>query len=413
MLDLNFSSLAGRLRRYEIRELLKLTLHPETISFGGGLPDPAIFPYAAVESASRRVIKERGNLALQYSPTEGDPFLKEQLADFMARQGERVRPENMLVVSSSQQGLDLLAKIFIDPGDPIIVERPTYVGAVQAFQAFGADFHGVELDDNGIVPDELERTILQLESAGRRPKFIYLIPDFQNPSGITLSLERRRQVLAIAAQHELLIVEDSPYRELRFRGRMLPSLYSLDTEGHVLLMKTFSKIFSPGLRLGWMVGPKPVIEKMVIAKQATDLCTSAYTSALAAYLLQDGHVDRQIEISRALYARKVQVMLEALGMLMPPVEGLSWSQPEGGMFLWLKLPEYMDAAEMIPDAVELRVAFVIGTSFFYDGSGHNTMRLNYSYPTDEKIQLGIDRLAQVVRKRLPAGSRKAYLDAAS
>lgn len=413
MIDFRFSSLAGRLRRSEIRELLKLTLHPDTISFAGGLPDPAIFPYAAVEAASERVVKERGRFALQYSPTEGDPFLKEQLVQFMARQGDFANSEDMIVVSSSQQALDLLGKIFIDPGDPVIVDLPTYVGTIQAFHAFGADFHGVRMDCDGIIPEELERTIAGLIAAGRPPKFLYLIPDFQNPSGITLSLERRRQVLQIASQYSLLVVEDSPYRELRFHGDTLPSLYSLDTEKRVLLMKTFSKIFCPGLRLGWAVGPKPVIEKMVIAKQATDLCTSAYTSTLAAYLLQDGHIDRQIEIARALYARKVQAMLAALETHLPVVPHLYWSRPDGGMFLWLHLPEYLDSTEMIVDAIDLKVAFVIGTSFFPDGSGRNTMRLNYSYPSEEQIWEGVARLGKLIKKRLRDHGSRLPLDAAS
>lgn len=400
MLELNFSSLAGRLRRSEIRELLKLTLHPDTISFGGGLPDPAIFPYDAVASASQRAIREQGRLALQYSPTEGEPFLKEQLALYMQRQGDTPKSEDMIVVSSSQQGLDLLAKVFIDPGDPVIVEKPTYIGTIQAFRAFGADFQGVEMDDEGVIPEQLEATLARLDEQGRKPKFIYIIPDFQNPSGVTLSMARRERLLQIASRHDLLIVEDSPYRELRFRGEILPSLYTMDDEGRVLLMKTFSKVFCPGFRLGWMIGPKAVIDKMIMAKQGTDLCTSAFSSIMAGYLLQDGHIERQIDISRALYARKVDVMLNALEKYMPAVEGLSWSKPDGGMFLWVRLPEYMDALEMLKEAVELKVAYVIGSGFFTDGSGRNTMRLNYSYPTDDKIVVGIQRLAEVVKKRV-------------
>jgi 2-aminoadipate transaminase len=392
--------MAGRLKRSEIRELLKLTRHPETISFGGGLPDPAIFPYDAVKSASNKAIEECGRLALQYSPTEGEPFLKEQLRDFMGRQGLQADTEKMLVVSSSQQGLDLLSKIFIDPGDPIIVERPTYIGTIQAFRAFDADFQGLEMDGDGIDPDNLERTVIRLIDSNRKPKFTYLIPDFQNPSGITLSYERRRKVLEIADKYDLLIVEDSPYAELRYTGETIPSLYWMDTEDRVLLMKTFSKIFCPGFRLGWVVGPKPVIEKMVIAKQGTDLCTAAFVSMVAAHLLKDGHVDSQIETSRNLYRRKSAVMLESLETLMPKDEGIRWSKPEGGMFLWLRLPEHIDTLEMLVDAVELRVAYVNGSGFYYDGAGRNTMRLNYSYPTEDQIIEGIGRLARIIKKRL-------------
>ncbi|MDD4052256.1 MAG: PLP-dependent aminotransferase family protein [candidate division Zixibacteria bacterium] len=409
MATLKFSSLAGRLRRSEIRELLKVTLHPDTISFAGGLPDPAIFPYQAVEAASQRVIKEQGRRALQYSPTEGEPFLREQLSAFMQRQGDIAKPEDIIVVSSSQQALDLLGKIFIDPGDPVIVERPTYLGTIQAFRAFGADFCGVEMDDDGIIPEELEKTIVRLQRQGRKPKFIYLIPDFQNPAGVTLSMERRKRVLEIASRYDLLIAEDSPYRELRFRGEMLPSLYAMDTEGRVLLMKTLSKMFCPGFRLGWMTGPAEVLDKIVMAKQMTDLCTSAYTSILTGFLIQDGHIERQIEISKNLYIRKAEVMLNALEKYMPAIEGLSWSKPDGGMFLWVRLPEYMDTAEMITEAVKLKVVYVVGTGFFADGSGHNAMRLNYSYPTEEKIVEGVQRLAQVIKSRVRDTSKKTTI----
>lgn len=400
MADIQFSTMAKSLYRSEIRELLKLTRQPETISFGGGLPDPAIFPYQAVEEASLKVIREKGRLALQYSPTEGEPFLKKQLIDYMERQGENVTATNMVVVASSQQGLDLLAKIFIDPGDPIIVEKPTYIGAIQAFRAFRADFHGVELDFDGIVPEELEKTVIRLLEAGRKPKFVYLIPDFQNPSGITLSYERRVRVLEIASQYDLIIIEDTPYRELRFQGESLPSLFSMDKEERVIMMKTFSKIFSPGFRIGWIMGPGSVIDKLVMAKQGTDLCTSAYISFLAAFLLEARQVDRQVVLSRGLYKVKRSVMLAALERFMPSDEGISWSKPEGGMFLWLKLPDYIDTLELLKEAVEKNVAFVIGKGFFTDGSGGNTIRLNYSFPTEKQIVEGIERIAQLVSKRL-------------
>jgi 2-aminoadipate transaminase len=400
MLDMRFSAMAGRLRRTEIRELLKLTRMPGTISFCGGLPDPAIFPYEAVRAASERVINERGDLALQYSPTEGEPFLREQAALYLARQGEPAEPEDIIAVASSQQALDLLSKIFIDPGDSVIVERPCYVGAIQAFRAFGADFQGVEMDENGMIPDDLGRVVSDLVGRGRKPKFVYVIPDFQNPSGINLTLDRRKRVLEIASDYDLVIIEDSPYRELRYSGELIPSLRSLDCGGRVVQMKTFSKVFSPGLRVGWIVAPPAIREKLVMAKQGTDLCTSAYTSILSAYLLRDGAVEDQIEVSKKIYARKVKVMCSALERHMPTIDSLTWSKPEGGMFLWLKLPEYMDTADMIQDAVRLKVAYVIGSAFYYDGSGRNAMRLNYSYPTEEQIEQGVERLSRLVKMRI-------------
>jgi 2-aminoadipate transaminase len=400
MTNFRFSTMAGRLKRSEIRELLKLTRTPGTISFGGGLPDPAIFPYEAVEAAAIKALREKGNLALQYSPTEGEPFLKEQIVAFTERQGEKVSPDNILVMASSQQALDLLAKIFIDPGDPVVIERPSYVGTIQAFRAFGADFHAVAMDADGVIPDELERTVEALVKSGRPPKFIYVIPDFQNPSGRNLSLERRHKVLEIAARFDLPLIEDSPYRELRFRGELMPSLRSLDSDNRVVQMKTFSKIFSPGFRLGWVVGPPEVVEKLIMSKQGTDLCTSAFSSIMCAYLLKDGSVEKQIGISKELYARKAKVMLAALESNLSGIDGLTWSKPDGGMFLWLTLPGYMDALEMIRDAIEEKVAYVIGSGFYADGSGRNEMRLNFSYPTEVQIVQGIERLAKVIRARV-------------
>jgi 2-aminoadipate transaminase len=256
------------------------------------------------------------------------------------------------------------------------------------------------MDDDGIIPEKLEKKITELTEQGRPPKFVYIIPDFQNPSGINLSLKRRQEVLDIASRHDLLIVEDSPYRELRFRGELIPSLRSLSKDNRVMQMKTFSKIFCPGFRIGWLSAPPPVIDKLVMAKQGTDLCTSAYTSMVAAYLLRDGHVERQVEIGKKLYAKKVALMLESLDKFMPKVDGIYWSKPEGGMFLWVRLPEYIDTVEMIPEAVEAKVAYVIGSGFYADGSGRNEMRLNYSYPTEEQIVEGIKRLAGIVRARV-------------
>ncbi|HOZ07488.1 MAG TPA: PLP-dependent aminotransferase family protein [candidate division Zixibacteria bacterium] len=394
-----------RLRRSEIRELLKLTRTPGTISFGGGLPDPVVFPREAVEAASKRAIRERGDLALQYSPTEGEPFLKEQLAAYMQRHDEIARPEDMLVVSSSQQALDLLGRIFIDPGDPVLIERPTYVGSIQAWRALDADFQGVDMDDDGIIPEKLDAKIRELVDGGRPPKFIYVIPDFQNPSGINLSLERRHEVLAIASRYDLPIIEDSPYRELRFSGELIPSMYSLDTERRVILMKTLSKIYTPGFRLGWIVAPPDVLDKLIMVKQGADLCTSAYVSIITGYLFEDGAIERQVERCRDLYARKADVMLAAMEREMPKIPGLWWSKPTGGMFLWLRMPNHMDTMEMIHDAINLKVAYVVGTAFYTDGSGRNEMRLNYSYPTEEQIELGVERLGKLIRMRVRGEKR--------
>jgi len=400
MTDYRFSKTASRLKRSEIRELLKLTRKPDIISFAGGLPDPELFPIKEVAESSQRAVNERGSLALQYSPTEGDPFLREQLAAYMTRSGEAVSADDIIVVSSSQQAIDLIGKVLVDEGDPIVVETPCYVGTVQAYRAYGADFHGIPVDSEGMRVDALEREVKSLCDAGRKPKFVYVIPDFQNPSGVTLSLERRKRVLEIASEYDLLIVEDSPYRELRFKGDFLPSLYSLDNENRVLQMKTFSKILCPGFRIGWMLGPEEVIDKIIIAKQGTDLCTAAFSSIVVAYFIEAGHLESVAAKARERYAKKARVMLDALEVHMPKVDGLNWSEPDGGMFLWVNLPEYMDAVEMFPAAVEHKVAYVIGSAFTHDGSCRNTLRLNYSYPTIDQIEEGIKRLAALIKSRV-------------
>lgn len=388
------------MRRSEIRELLKLTRKPDVISFAGGLPDPELFPIQEVAESSERAVRERGALSLQYSPTEGDPFLREQLAAYMTRSGEDVVADDIIVVSSSQQAIDLIGKVLIDEGDPIVVETPCYVGTVQAYRAYGAEFHGIPMDFEGIQVGLLEKEVRSLCDSGRKPKFVYIIPDFQNPAGVTLTLERRKRVLEIASKYDLLVVEDSPYRELRFTGEFLPSLYSLDTEGRVLQMKTFSKILCPGFRIGWILGPDEVIDKIVVAKQGTDLCTAAFSSIVVAYFIEAGHLEKIAARARELYAKKARVMLDALAEHMPKAEGLSWSEPEGGMFLWINLPDYMDAVDMFPDAVEHKVAYVIGSAFTHDGSCRNAIRLNFSYPSLEQIEEGIKRLATLVKSRV-------------
>lgn len=397
MVDMQFSSMVRNLRRSEIRELLKLTRKPDIISFAGGLPDPAIFPFDEIQQSAEYAIKERGNEAFQYSPTEGDPFLKEQLACFMQKQGEKVKPDDIIVVSSSQQGIDLIGKIFIDPGDPVIVEMPSYIGTLQSFRAYNADFYGLKMDYDGVIPESLEENIKLLAKKSKKPKFVYIIPEFQNPSGITTSLERRKRILEIASEHDLIIVEDSPYRELRFKGEMIPSLFSMDTENRVVYLKTFSKILFAGFRLGWALGPAEIIDKMVMTKQGTDLCTSAFVQIVAAYFIQNGFLDKQIEKGKKAYKAKAEAAFNALEKYMPELEGLSWSKPEGSMFMWVKLPEYMDAVDLFQKAIEKKVAYVIGSAFHFDGSGRNTFRLSYSYPTVDRIDEGIKRLAQLVK----------------
>ncbi len=393
-----YSRNALNMKRSLIRELLKLSRRPDIISFAGGMPDPQTFPVEELADISALVLREKGATALQYGPTEGEPALREALAHWLTKERLDLRAENILVTSGSQQALDLLAQVLIDPGDPVIVELPSYIGALQAFAAHRARMIGVPQDDEGIRTDLLEKALERLSRRKRRPKFIYIVPDFQNPSGVTLTLARRQELLALASRFEVPLVEDSPYRVLRFSGEPMPAIYSLDPQRHVLALGTFSKIFCPGMRLGWLLTPEAWMERFIIAKQGMDLCSPSFTQFIAVEYMRRGLLDREVESIRALYSRKLGVMLAALEKQMP--RGVSWTRPEGGLFLWVKLPRRMNATELFPKAVEKKVAYVIGSAFFCNGKGHNTMRLNFSYPSEEQIEEGIQRLAGVIRENL-------------
>jgi len=394
------SSCTVHAKRSEIRELLKLTTRPEIISFAGGLPSPDSFPLKEIEEITCQVIKESGKSALQYGPTEGDPKLREQLVKWLSKDGINVDIEQILITNGSQQGLDLVGKIFLDIGDPIILELPSYIGGLQAFSSYQASMHGVLQDDEGMRVDLLEEKLKELKTKGIVPKFIYVVPDFQNPSGVTMPTERRIRLLELAGEFQTAVIEDSPYRELRFEGQQPEPIIKLDKDGRVILMGTFSKIFCPGLRLAWIVGPTEVISKMVVAKQSMDLCTAPFTQAIAAKFMAKGLLLKQIEIIKEMYCRKRKTMLKALEENMP--EGVTWTRPEGGLFLWVRVPEHIDSVEMFPEAIANNVAYVVGSAFHCDGGGRNTMRLNFSYPTEEQIVEGIKRLAAAIKKKIPA-----------
>ena len=393
-----YSKNALNMKRSLIRELLKLSRRPDIISFAGGMPDPQTFPVEELAEISALVLREKGATALQYGPTEGEPALREALASWLTKERLDLRAENILVTSGSQQALDLLAQVLIDPGDPVIVELPSYIGALQAFAAHRARMIGVPQDDEGIRTDLLEKTLERLSRRKRRPKFIYIVPDFQNPSGVTLTLARRQELLALASRFEVPLVEDSPYRVLRFSGEPMPAIYSLDPQRHVLALGTFSKIFCPGMRLDWLLTPEAWMERFIIAKQGMDLCSPSFTQFIAVEYMRRGLLDREVESIRALYSRKLGVMLAALEKQMP--RGVTWTRPEGGLFLWVKLPRRMNATALFEKAIEKKVAYVIGSAFFCNGKGHHTMRLNFSYPSEEQIVEGIQRLAQVIRENL-------------
>ncbi len=376
-----------------IRELLKLTQIPGIISFAGGLPAPEIFPTEICAEATVHLMKEQGQQALQYSTTEGYAPLRQFIADKLNKMGANLTVDNVRITSGSQQGLDLIGKIMVDPHDKILVERPSYLGALQAWQAYQADFISVPIDNDGIDVDKLE------EALQSKPKFMYILPNFQNPAGVTLSLERRKKIVALSKQYDVPIIEDDPYGELRYEGEDLPPLIALDEDDSVMYLGTFSKTFAPGLRLGWVAGPESVIQKFTMAKQGADLHTSTFTQMLLYEIAKDGFLDEHRQLIRRVYKERRDIMLDSLEKHMP--EGVTWTRPFGGLFLWVTLPETMQARDVFDRAIKNKVAFVPGYAFFPESdsgyTGHNSMRLNFSNAAPDKIEIGIERLGRAIR----------------
>ncbi len=400
-----------------IRELLKLTQRPEVISFAGGLPAPDLFPLEEFETACHRVLSDAkaGPAALQYGTTEGYAPLREMIARHTARYGILAKPENVLITSASQQALDLIAKLLINPGDRILVEAPTYLGALQAFNVFGADYVTVPTDDDGLRTDLLE------DALRSGPKFMYILPNFQNPAGVTLSLERRRELVALADKYGIPIIEDDPYGQLRYEGDHLPSLLMLDREtrgirgddgyllGNVIYLSTFSKTLAPGLRLGWIVAPPDVIAKLVQLKQGADLHTSTFTQIIAYEVARGGFLDDHVRRLRVFYRERRDAMLAALDEFFPREWGVTWTRPQGGLFLWMRLPEGVDCRRLLEAAIKENVAFVPGDAFFAnEAEGRRYCRLNFSNATPEMIREGIRRLAQAVQAQLKGGVRTDF-----
>ncbi len=393
-----------RMRSSAVRELLKLTELPDIISFAGGLPAPETFPVDRFIEASNRVMSEFGAKALQYSTTEGYRPLREMIARHANRYNMRIDADNVLITSGSQQALDLIGKVFINAGDHILMESPTYLGALQAWNAYAAEYVPAETDENGYLVDSVER---QMRTG---PKFIYALPNFQNPSGVTLSLERRERLIEVADHYGVPILEDDPYGQLRYEGEHLPSLVALDARfratngarysGNVIYLSTFSKTLSPGVRLGWIVAPVEVIRKLVQAKQGTDLHSGTWSQMVAYEVASGGFLDQHVKVIRNIYRERRDAMLAALASYFPA--GVTWTRPQGGLFLWLTLPAWMDATEVLSRAVEQKVALVPGESFFVDGSGRNTARLNYSNASPESIVEGVRRLGRVLEDMMSA-----------
>jgi 2-aminoadipate transaminase len=373
-----------------VREILKVTEKPEIISFAGGLPAPELFPKAQMAEAFYRAISEEGEKSLQYSTTEGHAPLRAWIAARMQAKGIRAEADNILITSGSQQGLDLLAKVLINAGDKVLVERPTYLAALQTFSLFEANFITVASDDEGMDVDDAERKL----RAHPDIKLIYLVANFQNPSGTTLSLERRRRLLAMASQYGVRILEDDPYGELRYRGATIPPIKSLDEEGLVLYLSTFSKTITPGLRVAWLVAEPKIYAKLSIAKQATDLHTNTVSQFAVYRYLTEHDSEQHLTKLRDVYGERCRVMLEALETYFPA--GVRWTKPEGGMFLWVELPPHLNTANLLPDAINAKVAFVPGAPFFANERPQHFLRLNFSNQTPERIEEGIRKLAAVI-----------------
>jgi 2-aminoadipate transaminase len=384
-----------------IRELLTVTEQPDVISFAGGLPAPEAFPLTEVRRVSDRILRDRGAQALQYGPTEGHRPLREAIAERVVSQGYSVTADHVLVTTGSQQALDLVGKVFLDPGDAVAVESPTYLATLQAWRAYGARYCGVESDQDGMDVDHLGALLPE------RPKLVYCVPNFQNPRGVTLSLARRKALVALVSHAGVPVVEDDPYGELRFGGEPLPSLLSLTmtSPGHdapygdtVISLGTFSKILAPGLRVGWVVAAREVIAQLTRAKQGTDLHTASLNQMIACEMLQSGFLAEHRKAIVGTYRERRDTMLAALAAHFP--SGARWTHPEGGMFLWVELPERIDAAALLRRALERRVAFVPGQAFHADGRGANTLRLNFSNASPQQIREGIERLGRAVEDML-------------
>ncbi len=397
----HYASRTSQMLSSEVRDLLAVTARPDIISFAGGLPyTEAIDPEVILETV-KGVILEDCPAALQYGPTDGYVPLKHDLVEVMAEEGIAALPEDIVITHGAQQGLDLLAKILINPGDHIIMEGPTYVGALNSFVSYQPVIHSIPLDERGLMVEVLEETLESLASKGERPKFLYTVPNFQNPTGITLEEERRHALISLSREYDFVIVEDNPYGMLRYEGEPIPALRSLDSE-RVVYLGTLSKIFSAGMRIGWVCAPRPILEKVLLAKQSADLCTSSFTQRVAHRFFRDRDWRGLIRKLRNIYRERRDAMLSALEEYFP--EGVSWTKPSGGLFIWVSLPEYINSSDMLASALEHKVAFVPGTGFFPPPGGNHYMRLNFSYPSLEHIHEGIKRLSRVIKREFSIAS---------
>jgi 2-aminoadipate transaminase len=405
--DRLFSTRSKSLKSSEIRELLKLTQSPGFISLAGGLPNPQAFPVDIIHECIEKVFKTNIENALQYGTTEGLPLLRSVLAERMReKKGIDCQLHDILITSGAQQALSFVAFNLLDPGDTYITSAPTYLGALQAFHAYQGNCECIPMNDQGINIDSLRRNLKRLHRTGITPKFLYAVATFQNPSGESISLEHRKELLEIASEYDFLIIEDDPYSELVFEGEPLPSIKSLDNKGRVIYIGTFSKVLAPGFRLAWLIGSEEVINRFSLTKQSSDLCSNMFVQYVAYEYIKGGYLDTQILHIKKLYKHKRDVMVQALEEYFP--KGAKWTIPGGGMFLWVTLPKNVNTRLMFKRAVAKQVAYVVGDAFYPDSSNYNSMRLNFSYSDDDTIREGVKRLAEVIQEEMTTAYDKDY-----
>jgi 2-aminoadipate transaminase len=383
----------------EIRALFAVAARPEIVSLAGGMPFTAALPFDVVGDVVEEVLGKEGATALQYGGGQGDPRLRDVLVELMRREGIHASAGDVVVTAGSQQALDLLGRMFCDPGDVIVAEGPSYVGALSAFSQYQVEVRHVLLDDDGLDPDELEATLGQLAREGRRAKFLYTVPNFHNPAGVTLAEERRDRVIEIAARHDLLVLEDNPYGLLGFEGNPPDALRAREAD-NVVYLGTISKTFCPGLRIGWALAPPALRERLILVKEAADLCSSNFAQAVAYRYFAEYPWQETLKELRDVYRERRDAMLESLAEHFPPESGLTWTRPSGGFYVWVKLPDGLDARAMLAKAISARVAYVPGGSFYADGQGDSNLRLSYCFPPPERIREGVRRLAGVVTEEL-------------
>ena len=389
-LQWNFSERAKGMQASFIREILKVTQQPEITSFAGGLPSPATFPVEIMQAAFDKVLSTNGKVALQYGPTDGYMPLRQWIADSLSENGAKIAPEQVLMVSGSQQALDLIGKVLIDEGSKVLVETPSYLGALQAFSVYRPGFHSVATDEHGLVPSSLD-------AIAEGARLLYALPNFQNPTGRSLSVARRQELVETCARLNLPLIEDDPYGSLSYKGQPSPKMVAMNPDG-VIYMGSFSKVLTPGIRLGYVVAPLPMVRRLELAKQAADLHTAQLTQMVVHEVVKDGFLDKHIPTIRELYGNQCQVMLEAMAQHFPAE--CSWTKPEGGMFIWVDLPKHINAMELLDEAIKNKVAFVPGAPFYANEPATNTLRLSFVTVPPERIRAGIEVLGNLIKARM-------------